>query len=652
MEEHCDEFIPKSRGPYAEKYTPDSLREAMENIRNNEMSYGAASKIYNVPKAILHHKMRNPENLPKGATTVLTKEQEDELEQWILLHADFGDPRTKRDIIIAAAEIAQLDTNPSHGFKNGIPTSGWMEGFLNRHPLCRERTPQGISKASAINTKDDFAGLWRNIYDYFEKTKQLDLLNKPELWWNADETCFEKDMVPKKTVGANYGINQTESGWTKTESFYYFVSMHLHNQWEEKNCPKPRILTIDGYGAHLSPKLFRWCRRNAVIMIVLYPGATPYMQMCDTTMFSPMKKKHEQLHIEPPAESICDTTLNQPKVNVLSNAVLDSSSEHYINQGELSTLMSAEENTSMDSPDNNTNYCERPMEIEPVQYNHASVSSQRTNIAPVFELVDISMDEIPDGPLISAEYQNLLSQEHAVQSLENDRGISTATAMNAPTSTDNCVAFYELAGPNEFLKSQSGTKFDLTAFGIPTGTPNTENASKMEHLADKIRHDVKQLGLLCAASNKEKLINILIINQQLDAIDPPPIERAEPPEESHTIKSILRPPTMPQRVNRKRNLNLKVSYGVVTAKEVVQSIMEREAANQQHEMEREEDEIAKLARENEIAAVDDEFKFMRKLVSDQRSEVMALNKELVQKKKKKAISISCRRKRSMKWKFY
>lgn len=72
--------------------------------------------------------------------------------------------------------------------------------------------------------------------------------------------------------------------------------MHLHNQWELKNFPKPRILTIDGYGAHFSPKLFRWCRQNEVIIIVLYPGATPYMQMCDTTMFSPMKAKHAQLY--------------------------------------------------------------------------------------------------------------------------------------------------------------------------------------------------------------------------------------------------------------------------------------------------------------------------------------------------------------------
>lgn len=97
-------------------------------------------------------------------------------------------------------------------------------------------------------------------------------------------------------VGANYGINQTESGWTRHDSFFYFVSMHLHDQWEAKQIPKPRILTIDGYRAHFSLRLFRWARQNGVIIIVLYPGGTPYLQMCDTTMFSPMKTKHEQLY--------------------------------------------------------------------------------------------------------------------------------------------------------------------------------------------------------------------------------------------------------------------------------------------------------------------------------------------------------------------
>lgn len=195
-----EEISTKPRGNYSEKYCDNDLLEAIEKVRTNEMSYGAASKTYNVPKTTLHNRMRKPENHPKGATTTLSKDQEKELADWVLIHADFGDPRTKQDIIIAAAEIAQLDANPSNNFKNGTPTSGWYDGFLKRHPLLRARTPQGISKASAINTRDDFAGLWRNIYKYFEKTNQLELLNKPELWWNADETYFEKDKIPRKVV--------------------------------------------------------------------------------------------------------------------------------------------------------------------------------------------------------------------------------------------------------------------------------------------------------------------------------------------------------------------------------------------------------------------------------------------------------------------
>lgn len=97
-------------------------------------------------------------------------------------------------------------------------------------------------------------------------------------------------------VGANFGINQTDSGWAQTDSFYHFVTMHLHKQWEIKNSPKPRILVIDGYKAHLNLRLNRWARLNDCIIIILYPNGTPYLQMCDTTMFRPMKLKHIELY--------------------------------------------------------------------------------------------------------------------------------------------------------------------------------------------------------------------------------------------------------------------------------------------------------------------------------------------------------------------
>lgn len=206
---------------------------------------------------------------------------------------------------------------------------------------------------------------------------------------------------------------------------------------------------------------------------------------------------------------------------------------------------------------------------------------------------------------------------------------------SGPFRISESVTFSELVGSSDVLKSQGEVRFDLQAFGIHGNDQNGENDSKMGVLVDKIRRDVKQLGLLCAASDKSKLVNILIINQQLDVIDPPVVEEVESVAEIRTIKSILKPPTMPQRAKRKRNLNLKVSYGVVTAKEIVQNIMDREAAEREHEIGKEQDDIARIGRENEIATFDEELKSARKLLSVKRSEASILHKEIIQEKKNK-----------------
>lgn len=205
--------------------------------------------------------------------------------------------------------------------------------------------------------------------------------------------------------------------------------------------------------------------------------------------------------------------------------------------------------------------------------------------------------------------------------------------------SSDTVKLSELSGQNAIFRSAFDANFSLSAFGVPSESSRVVNATKIGKLVDSIRRDVKHLGVLYAASDKEKLINVLVINQQLNIIDPPIVEQPEQAQEPRSIASILKPPTMPQRVKQKRNLNLKISYGVVTAKEVVQSVIEREAADRQHESERELDEIAKHQRENEINEVDDQLKEVRNYLSSIRAENVAINKEIAQKKKKKTIEL-------------
>lgn len=214
----------EGRGQYY-KYPKDNLQKAVEKIRNNEMSYGEASRFYGVPKTSLYNKIQNTHNGRRGATTTLTKAQEDELAEWILKHQEYGDPRTKQDIIYTACEIAQLDDESSNHFKNGLPTAGWVEGFLKRYPHVVHRKPEPISKAAAINTKEDFSKLWRNIYGYLKKTNQLQLLRKPEHWWNADETSFPMDPILKR-VFARKGcknVHRREQGAPKSNTTFTYA---------------------------------------------------------------------------------------------------------------------------------------------------------------------------------------------------------------------------------------------------------------------------------------------------------------------------------------------------------------------------------------------------------------------------------------------
>lgn len=178
----------------------------------------------------------------------------------------------------------------------------------------------------------------------------------------------------------------------------------------------------------------------------------------------------------------------------------------------------------------------------------------------------------------------------------------------------------------------------MTTFGITSVTSGVTNGNKITKLAEKIRRDVKEMALLCAANDKEKLVNVLIINQQLNVIDPPVVAQLPTTEnltDSPTIKTILRPPTMPQRVNPKAKRNIKVGYGVVTADEVVQQLEEREIAHAEHEIEREEDEISKNERIKNIDEVNKQLQDTRKLLTRLKTEHAAKSKEVAPKKKSK-----------------
>jgi hypothetical protein len=84
----------------------------------------------------------------------------------------------------------------------------------------------------------------------------------------------------------------------KGEAFFQYVSTYLHQKWNDLKLERPLVLTVDGYSGHQSYELFKWCRENGVILIVLFPNSTHLLQVCDVAVFGALKTNYYALHQE------------------------------------------------------------------------------------------------------------------------------------------------------------------------------------------------------------------------------------------------------------------------------------------------------------------------------------------------------------------
>jgi hypothetical protein len=137
-------------------YTEDSLRAALELIKSGSLTISAASKIYLIPWSTLKNRMSNPIPQQVGGIPLLSAEKENLLADWLIKCAELGDPRTRDELLSAAGEF--VDENNQKIFKNGTPTSSWLQGFMKRNPTVSFRTHSNLSRASANVSAAEIVG--------------------------------------------------------------------------------------------------------------------------------------------------------------------------------------------------------------------------------------------------------------------------------------------------------------------------------------------------------------------------------------------------------------------------------------------------------------------------------------------------------------
>ncbi|XP_049886788.1 uncharacterized protein LOC126381335 [Pectinophora gossypiella] len=326
-------------------YTPHQMGLAMEAVRRGE-SCSSAAKKYGVPRMTLRNKVtgKSPATCSMGPSTILSRDEESLLVQWLLAMADRHCPVGKEQLIDSVQHILKTDKR-ENPFTNDRPGRKWYNLFLNRHPEISERLSQNLT-TSRENVNEKQINQWfSEVEKYLQDNQLSEIVKDPSRVFNADETAFflnpkpgrvlvkkgnkniystsgnEKenltvlfttnaagdiappmvvfsyDRIPRdiaESIPSNWGIGRSETGWMCASTFYEYIANIFHPWLLESGIPLPIIFFLDGHASHVTKHLSDFCAQHDIEIVVLYPNSTHLLQPMDVAIFRPLKRFWKQ----------------------------------------------------------------------------------------------------------------------------------------------------------------------------------------------------------------------------------------------------------------------------------------------------------------------------------------------------------------------
>lgn len=130
------------------QYPEKALQDALNAIREDELSVSFASKLFGVPRATIQDRFhgRIAEGPRKmGPSSYLSTEEETILEKWCEDLAKCGFSIKINELQTTVQKIVKADKRATP-FVNGRPGRSWINCFLKRHPKLALREVEGITK--------------------------------------------------------------------------------------------------------------------------------------------------------------------------------------------------------------------------------------------------------------------------------------------------------------------------------------------------------------------------------------------------------------------------------------------------------------------------------------------------------------------------
>ena len=323
-------------------WNEDTMKSAIEAVRQNQFGLNQAAKHFVVPKATLQRHVKGLNKRSQEGKKQLGRSQDltDEIEQDLVSHILLMESRfyglTRSSLLKLAYQIA-VRNNITTRFNDDKQAAGkeWLHGFLQRNPAIALRIPEATSlaraagfnrqrvtgfytllqkivadeklPASRIYNMDEtgFTAVQKPQKVFAQKSKhQVGAITSSERGRNVTFVCcvsatghYVPPMViyPRKrlklelTEGAPAGsvFHCQENGWINTELFStwleHFISI-VHPSLNDKV-----LLILDGHASHTQniAALSR-AREVGILMLSLPPHCTHRLQPLDLTFFKPL----------------------------------------------------------------------------------------------------------------------------------------------------------------------------------------------------------------------------------------------------------------------------------------------------------------------------------------------------------------------------
>ncbi|XP_060855370.1 uncharacterized protein LOC132933051 [Metopolophium dirhodum] len=192
-------YVKKRSGP---SYTPNDLEKAVNAVKSGSLTYNQAFEEFNVPKAVVFNRIKGrktPMSCTKaGRSRVFSDEIELVLEKCLIARSKMGYPCDKNEFKELVGHFIK-QSNFITPFKNGIPGDDWYYGFMKRHPKLSFKKPEQLQKVRKDARKPEV------VYDFYEKLMDVvvanNMQNRPEFFFNADESGFHTDPSKLKAIG-------------------------------------------------------------------------------------------------------------------------------------------------------------------------------------------------------------------------------------------------------------------------------------------------------------------------------------------------------------------------------------------------------------------------------------------------------------------